>query len=36
VYRILKITELGMAIAAIGHEKANQRPNAFDIGTINY
>jgi hypothetical protein len=32
----MKITELGMAIAAIGHEKGHQGSNAFDIGAINY
>jgi hypothetical protein len=35
-YRRLKIAELRMAIATIGHEKENQRSDAFDTGAIDY
>ena len=35
-YRSLQIAEFRMAVAAIGHEKGNQRSNALDIGTIDY
>ena len=33
---VLKIAELGMAIAAIRHKKADQGANSFDVGAINY
>ena len=35
-YRHLEIAELRMAIATIGHEKGNERPDTVDVGAINY